>query len=61
MIIKLQNSTSTGTFAITDTTRYVLVMALTTKDNTKLLQQMKSDLKRMVMKQISIKSNNTST
>ena len=36
------------TFAITDTKLYVLVAALSTQDNPKLLQQLKSDFKRTI-------------
>ena len=42
----LYNDTKTTTFPITDTKLYVPVVILTTQDNAKLLQQLKSDLKR---------------
>ena len=38
----------TRTFAITDTKCYILVVTLSTQDNTKLLQQLKSRLKRSI-------------
>ena len=36
------------TFEITETKIYVLVVTLTTQDNAKLLQQLKSDFKRTI-------------
>ena len=47
-----------STFAITDTKRYVPVVTLSTHDNVKLLQQLKSGLKKNNLEYISIKSNN---
>ena len=38
-------STGTGRFAIADTKLYVPIVSLSTQDNTKLLQQLKSDFK----------------
>ena len=38
----ITNSTGAGTFEITDTKRYVPVVPLSTKENPKLLQQLKS-------------------
>ena len=40
------NSTGAGRLATTDTKLYVLVVALSTQDNTKLLPQLKSGFKR---------------
>ena len=40
------NSTGEGKFAITDTKLYVRVVTLSTQDNTKLLQQLKSGFQR---------------
>ena len=37
-----------GTFAITDTTMYVPVVILSTQDNAKLLEQLKSGSKRTI-------------
>ena len=42
------NSTGERKFAITDTKLYVPVVTLLTQDNTKLLQQLKSDFKRTI-------------
>ena len=42
------NSTGAGRFAITDTKLYVPVVASSTQDNSKLLQQLKSGFKRVV-------------
>ena len=42
------NSTGAGTFAITDIILYVPVVTLSTQGNTKLLQQLKSGLKRVI-------------
>ena len=44
----ITNSTGAGTFEITDTKLYVPVVTLSTQDNSKLLQQLKSDFKRGV-------------
>ena len=44
----ITNSTSAGTFEITDTKSYVPVVTLSTQDNSKLLQQLKSDFKRVI-------------
>ena len=48
MVINLcviTNSTGAGTFEITDTKLYVPVVTLSTKDNSKLLQQLSQALK----------------
>ena len=42
------NSTGEVTFAITDTTIYVPVVTLSTRDNVKLLDQLKSGFKRTI-------------
>ena len=42
------NSTGEGRFTITDTKLYVPVVTLSTQDNTKLLQQLKSGFKRTI-------------
>ena len=42
----LSNDTKATTFAITDTKIYVQVVTLSTQDNTKLLEQLKSGFKR---------------
>ena len=39
----IANSTGAGSFAITDTKLYVLVVTLSTQGNAKLLQQLKSN------------------
>ena len=44
----ITNSTGVGTFKITDTKLYVPVVTLSTKDNSKLLQQLKPGFKRTV-------------
>ena len=44
----LTNSTGAGRFAITDKRLYVPVVALSTQENTKLLQQLKSGFKRVI-------------
>ena len=44
----ITNSTGAGRFAITDTKLYVLVITLSTQDNCKLLQQLKSGFKRVI-------------
>ena len=41
----ISNSTIAGTFTITDTKLYVPVVTLSTQDNAKLLQQLKSAFK----------------
>ena len=44
----IANSTSAGTFEIFDTKLYVPVVTLSTQDNSKLLQQLKSGFKRVI-------------
>ena len=44
----ITNSTGEGAFEITDTKLYVPVVTLSTQDNAKLLQQLKSGIKRVV-------------
>ena len=44
----ITNFAGTGTFEITDTKLYVPVVTLSTQDNSKLLQQLKSDFRRTV-------------
>ena len=44
----ITNSNGTGTFAITDTKLYVPVVTLSTQENTKFLQQLKSCFKRVI-------------
>ena len=44
----ITNSTGVGTFEITDKKLYVPVETLSTQDNSKLLQQLKSGFKRVV-------------
>ena len=44
----ITNSTGEGKFAITETKRYVPVVTLSTQDNAKLLQQLKSGFKRTI-------------
>ena len=44
----ITNSTSAGRFDITDTKLYVPVITLSTQDNYKLLQQLKSGFKRVI-------------
>ena len=44
----ITNSNDIGTFAITDTKLYVPVVTLSTQENTKLLQQLKSGFKRVI-------------
>ena len=44
----ITNSTGAGIFSITDTRFYVLVVTLSTHENTKLLQQLKSSFKRVI-------------
>ena len=44
----ITNSTGTGTFEITDTKFYVLAVTLSTQENTKFFQQLKSGFKRVI-------------
>ena len=44
----ITNSTGAGRFAIADTKLYVPVITLSTQDNSKLLQQLKSGFKRVI-------------
>ena len=44
----ITNSTGAGRFSITDTRLYVPVVTLSTHENTKLLQQLKSSFKRVI-------------
>ena len=44
----ITNSTGEGKFAITETKLYVPVVTLSTKDNEKLLQQLKSGFKKII-------------
>ena len=44
----ITNSTSAETFEITDTKFYVPLVTLSTQDNSKLLQQLKSGVKRVI-------------
>ena len=44
----ITNSTGAGTFEITDTKLYVPVVTLSAQENTKFLQQIKSDFKRVI-------------
>ena len=44
----ITNSTAEGRFTITDTKLFVTVVALSTQDNAKLLQQFKSGFRRMI-------------
>ena len=44
----ITNSTGEGKFEITDTKLYIPVVTLSTQDNAKLLQQLKSGIKRVV-------------
>ena len=44
----ITNSTGAGRFAITDTKLYVPVVTLSTQDNAKLLQQLKSGFRRTI-------------
>ena len=44
----ITNSTGAGRFAITDTRLYVPVVTLSTQENIKLLQQLKSGFKRVI-------------
>ena len=47
-ICVITNSTGEGKFAITDTKLYVSVVTLSTQDNAKLLQQLKSGHRRTI-------------
>ena len=51
MVIKcvITNSTGAGTFKITNTKLYVPVVTLSTQDNAKLLQQLKSGFNYVVL------------
>ena len=44
----ITNFTDAGRFTMTDTKRYVATSSLSTQDNAKLLQQLKSGLKRTI-------------
>ena len=44
----LSNNTKATAFAVTDTKLYVPVVTLSTQDNAKLLQQLKSGFKRTI-------------
>ena len=46
------NSTGAGKFEITDIKLYVPVVTLSTQDNTKLLQQLKSGFKKTISNQL---------
>ena len=48
----ITNSTGAGTFEITDTRLYVPVVTLSTQENTRLLQQLKSGFKRVIKTRI---------
>ena len=48
VICVITNSNGAGTFAITDTELYVPVVTLSTQENTKFLQQLKSGFKRVI-------------
>ena len=45
----ITNSAGAGRFSITDTKRYVPVVTLSTQENTKFLQQLKSGFKRVIV------------
>ena len=47
VVISSSNQNRVATFAITDTKLYVPVVTLSTQENTKFLQQLKSDFKRV--------------
>ena len=47
-ICVITNSTGTGTFSITDAKLYVPVVTLSSQDNAKLFQQLKSGFKRTI-------------
>ena len=57
----ITNSTSAGRFPITDTKLYIPVVTLSTQDNAKLLQQLKSGFKRIIKWNKSIRSKNICT
>ena len=57
----ITNSTSAGRFPITDTKLYIPVVTLSTQDNAKLLQQLKSGFKRIINWNKSIRSKNICT
>ena len=58
----ITNSTGEGKFAITETKLYVPVVTLSTKDNEKLLQQLKSGFKKTIsLEQIWIKDKDICT
>ena len=44
----ITNSTGAGMFAITDTKRYVVVATLSTQDNEKLIEKLKSGFNRTI-------------
>ena len=48
VIVSTGNTNQAATFAITDTKLYVLVVTLSTQENTKFLQQLKSGFKRVI-------------
>ena len=48
VLIATNNANQIATFAITDTKLYVPVVTLSTQENTKFLQQLKSDFKRVI-------------
>ena len=48
VIVSTNVANQNATFAITDTKLYVLVVTVSTQDNTKLLQQLKSGFKRVI-------------
>ena len=48
VLIALNNANQVATFAITDTKLYVPVVTLSTQENTKFLQQLKSGFKRVI-------------
>ena len=56
------NSLGEGRFTITDTKLYVTVVTLSTQDNAKLFQQLKSGFRRTIkLEQILIRSKNVCT
>ena len=48
VIVSTNNANQNATFAITNTRLYVPVLTLSTQENAKLLQQLKSDFKRVI-------------
>ena len=48
VIVSTSNANQAATFAITDTKLYVTVVTLSTQENTKFLQQLKSGFKRVI-------------